>query len=370
MSRLVFIASLVALSLAAGSAQAQGWEEYEGGAKITLGEDNDKFIRFITWAQIWARAMEMNPGTAVSGSTDDWQSDLGLRRVRFIAFGKPRKDLLFMLHLGINNQTFRSREADSASPRTVNPFAFVHGAWIEQTFFDGALSIGSGLHYWWGISRMTNASTLNFLAVDSPIFTWPLIQLSDQFARQLGVYAKGKLSKLDYRISVNRPFSVAGDTDSLPAGAGAVYNPNYNSWSTGGYFDWEFWDQESNVLPYKVGSYLGTKKVLNIGAGFYYHQDAMVVRTEDDEIEEQDQRIFAVDLFLDLPLAKDSGALTVYTGLWNYDLGDNHLRNIGIMNIGSVGDAGALSVNGAGNAYPTTGTGNTFYLQAGYLLPF
>lgn len=364
-------ATLGIFVLSAQTAGAQGWDDYEGGAGFTLGENDDKFIRFITWAQIWARAMEMNPGTEVSGSTNDWQTDIGLRRVRFLVYAKPRDNLLVLLHLGINNQSFRSREADTTTPRSVNPFAFVHGAWVEQTFFDGALSIGSGLHYWWGISRLTNASTLNFLALDSPIFSWPLIQLSDQFARQLGVYAKGKIAKLDYRVSVNRPFSVAGDLESIEGGEGAVYNPNANSWSTGGYFDWEFWDQESNTLPYKVGSYLGTKSVLNLGAGFYYHPEAMVRRTLDGEIDEQDQTIFAIDAFLDTPLPNDAGAITVYGGFFNYDLGDDHLRNVGIMNIGSVaGDGSQLSVNGPGNAYPTIGTGNTYYLQAGYLLPF
>jgi hypothetical protein len=34
------------------------------------------------------------------------------------------------------------------------------------------------------------ASTLNFLTIDAPIFNWPLIENSDQFARQMGLFAK------------------------------------------------------------------------------------------------------------------------------------------------------------------------------------
>ena len=70
----------------------------------------------------------------------------------------------------------------------------------------------AGLHYYMGLSRMTMASTLNFLTLDSPVFSWPLIDNSDQFARQLGMFAKGKYGKLEYRFSLNKPFA----TDLVP----------------------------------------------------------------------------------------------------------------------------------------------------------
>jgi hypothetical protein len=40
-------------------------------------------------------------------------------------------------------------------------------------------------------------------------------------------------------------------------------------WSKAGYVEYQFFDKEANFLPYKVGTYLGTKKMFNIGAGFY-----------------------------------------------------------------------------------------------------
>jgi len=39
-----------------------------------------------------------------------------------------------------------------------------------------------------------------------------------------------------------------------------------------GYFMYQFLDQESNFGPGMAGSYLGKKKVFNIGAGFNYQQ--------------------------------------------------------------------------------------------------
>jgi predicted butyrate kinase (DUF1464 family) len=46
----------------------------------------------------------------------------------------------------------------------------------------------------------------------------------------------------------------------------AVDNSGNTKWSKAGYF-YQFLDQEL-MYSYKVGSYLGTKKVFNIGAGF------------------------------------------------------------------------------------------------------
>jgi hypothetical protein len=38
---------------------------------------------------------------------------------------------------------------------------------------------------------------------------------------------------------------------------------------------YQFFDQEDNLLPYTTGSYLGKKKIVNLGAGFIYQPDAM-----------------------------------------------------------------------------------------------
>src|SRR5690606_3323559 len=154
------------------------------------------------------------------------------------------------------------------------PQMFFHDAWNEYAVImpgeagNFSLSLGAGLHYYMGLSRMTMASTLNFLTVDSPIFSWPLIDNSDQFGRQLGFFAKGKYGKLEYRLSLNKPFA----TDLTPANvtdlsnAVTVDNNGNPKFSKAGYFEYQFLGEEANILPYKVGSYLGTKKVFNVGA--------------------------------------------------------------------------------------------------------
>ena len=58
----------------------------------------------------------------------------------------------------------------------------------------------------------------------------------------------------------------------------AQYNPQGPNHVCQGYFSYEFLDQESNVLPFNVGTYLGTKRVFNIGTGFFYNRESMVSR--------------------------------------------------------------------------------------------
>lgn len=345
------VAASCALAGAPEPAFAQGNKEYTP-VKLDLNPDKGQYFRFITWAQIWNRYIQNNPGTLVDGEQQDSTFDVALRRIRFLGFGKLSKKHLVLLHLGINNQTYNNAR---------KPQVFVHAAWTQYDVIDKALSLGVGLHYWHGVSRMNNASTLNFLAVDAPITNFPTIERSDQFARNLGVFAKGKIDKLDYRIALNKPFAV--DRELTPGG-GADYVANNDSYSASGYFMWQFLEQEGNLLPYTVGTYLGSKRVFNLGAGFHYQSGATATLNADETREEHDIKLFGFDAFADLPLG-NGGALTAYGVLYLYDFGPNHLRNIGIMNLGT----GGTSANGAGNAYPSIGTGNSVYLQAGYLLP-
>ena len=183
-------------------------------------------------------------------------------------FGKIAPRTFMLMHIGINNQTFR-RDGGGFKQQV-----FFHDAWVEfEAAKKGHLSIGAGLLYWNGISRMTNASTITFMSLDSPIFTWPTIELTDQFARQMGLYAKGKAGLFDYRVSVTRPFArttynptTPGFTPPAP-GATGNYNPTANTFAYSGYFQFQFLDIESNVLPFTVGTYIGAKKVFNWGFG-------------------------------------------------------------------------------------------------------
>jgi hypothetical protein len=340
-------------------AWAQGSGPYGSGIKIPIGTDSSKYLRVISWHQVWLSQNANNAGSRHMGHEEGSTFYIGLRRSRMLFLAQITDDFLILTHFGINNQNAVSGGYNGVDGK--RPQLYIHDAWTEYRVIPKKLFIGAGLHYWNGISRMSSASTLNFLALDAPIFNWATIEASDQFARMLGVYAKGHLGKLNYRMALNSPFLTNTAGTILPNEA--IYSPMARTTAKQGYFAWDFWEQESNFLPYTVGSYLGSKKVFNVGAGFFIHPEAMWSRQQSDTVY-HNMRLFGIDSFLDLPLnSGKSGAITAYAAQYFYDMGPNNLRYIGIMN--PARDGGPLR----GNAVPLVGTGNISYVQAGYLIP-
>lgn len=364
---------------------AQGSPDYGGGLKFNLNTEGSKYMRFIAWNQIWARSSELNPGTMIGDQGATKQEDIGLRRLRILAYAQISPRYMIVTHIGINNQTFINGGA-AGSQNTggygagKKPGLFFHDAWNEYAVVlpkenkPFSLSVGAGLHYYMGLSRMTMSSTLNYMTIDAPIFNWPLIENSDQFARQMGIFVKGKYNRLEYRMSINKPFAtnVTPVNVTDPNVAVAVDNNNNARWSKAGYFECQFFDKESNLLPFKVGTYLGTKKMFNIGAGFYTAPSG--TKTSVNGITERhDINLFSGDVFLDLPVGDKAkkAAITAYSVFYDYDFGPNYLRNIGIMNEGVVDNtySGTRALAGPGNLQPMVGSGTIWYTQAGYLIP-
>ena len=337
----------------------------EGRAKklqVSLNEDGSLYFRFAMWLQVWTRAIQNNPGTTVLGKDESWYGDVGLRRARFLAFGKIAPRTFMLMHIGINNQTFRNAR---------KPQVYFHDAWLEfEASKKGYFSMGGGLLYWNGISRATNASTITFMSLDAPIMNWPMIERTDQFARQLGLYAKGKAGLFDYRVAVVRPFttSVFDPATGLPTGTTGNYNDTANTWGYSGYFQFQFLDIESNVLPYMVGTYIGAKKVFNWGFGGHAQPIGIAYLDAAGAVKKQALFIASTDLFLDIPFKTENGGAATWYGAYYYmDFGPNNIRNIGIMNPGDAGSG--TSASGQGNQYAMLGTGNTGYSELGFLIP-
>lgn len=351
---------------------------------LKLNDNGSKYVRFIMWHQFWVTATQNNPGTRdVNGELIDgtngssqWSSDIALRRSRFLAYAQISPRVMILTHWGINNQSFINgatapngpNPTTTASNQGKKPQLFLHDAWAEFRIIPSKLYMGVGLHYWNGVSRLGSHSTLNFMTLDAPIFNWHNIEATDQFARQFGVYAKGQLGKLDYRVALNKPF-VNGTAPNLVQKNGIAVNTFTENYATTGYVNWMFWDKESNFLPFYVGSYLGAKKVLNIGAGWYHQNGGSLYKTATDSIF-QGHTAFGADVFLDMPINKEKGtAVSLLATFYSFDYGTNYLRNIGILNEHTAPVASITSFSGGGNAQPTIGTGNIGYLQAGYALP-
>lgn len=349
---------------------------------LKLDDKGQKFIRLITWHQMWITHTRNNPRTLdVNGEEQKSATDIAIRRSRFLVQAQVSPRFMILSHWGINNQSFINgggsgtlgTGSSALAQGGKRPQMYIHDAYTEFAVQPGKLHLGAGLHYWNGVSRHASHSTLNFMALDANITNWYNIEATDQFARQLGVYAKGQLGRWDYRVHINKPYAFGAlrNTISSPNAAN-VMNEN---WSTGGYVNYMFWDKENNTLPYMVGSYLGGKRVLNIGAGWYHHKGATASKASSTApVRDHAQRNFGVDLFWDQPLNKKKGtALSLYSVFYDYDFGPNYLRNIGILNLHGatqpVSAAPDASWAGGGNLQPTLGTGNIWYTQFGYLLP-
>ncbi|MGB5820629.1 MAG: hypothetical protein WBG90_14185 [Saonia sp.] len=299
---------------------AQGSTEYSGGYKVTLNEDGSKYFRIISWGQFWAQYNDNLPD-------DESSTNLSIRRARLLTYTQLNKKFLILTHFGLN-----SLNGENVTPLGQGDAAqlFFHDFWGEYALTEKH-AIGAGLHYWNGISRLNSQSTLNIMTLDNNRQSWATLGLSDQFARHIGVYVKGSFGKLQYRASVNEAVTnnLQENTEPVPGGP-AVYAGRrlLGSKDAGklyaGYFDYNFLDQESMLLPYKVGSYLGTKKVFNVGAGFLFHPNGSVLADINGELSGEDVSIFAVDAFYDAPIGADGSAITAYATYQNSDYGNNY----------------------------------------------
>ena len=329
---------------------AQGAPDYSGGMKVKLNEDGTKYFRIISWAQFWAQNNADRPLDANGNA----QSDLNfsIRRARVLLYAQLNKKFLILTHFGLNSLNADNMSAIGTGDRSQ---LFFHDVWGEYKINDNH-AIGGGLHYWNGISRANNQSTLNMMTLDNTRQAWATIGLSDQFARHMGVYLKGKFGKFQYRLSVNDALTNNLQAAATPVNGGpAIYSGRrlLGSKDAGrvyaGYFDFNFLDQESNFLPYKVGTYLGTKKVFNVGAGFFLHPKGSVMADNSGALTGEDVSIFALDAFYDAPLGNNGAALTVY-GLAQFnDYGEN-------FTLGQTYETGSMLHTHVGYVIPSQNT--------------
>lgn len=333
--------------------------------KLYLNSEQTHWIKGTGLGQIWIRYTDLNPGSTVFGTPKDEVFDVGLRRVRYQVMGQITDQVFIYTQFGINS-------FGSISGR--KPGLFLHDVTAEYALIPSKLSLGAGLHGWNGTVRFSSSSVGSILGLDLPYIEESTNDLTDQFVRKLGLFVKGQLGKLDYRFSVSNPFPIQTALSSVPTLPDDVIQIAYFSRTAPalnyqGYFFWQFLDKESNHLPYMTGSYLGKKRVFNIGGGFSTQDHAVEYRKSvGDTPIEQASRQFGLDVFFDAPVDKEKGtALTAYAAWIEYDFGPNYLRSSGAMNPAN-GVNGLGSFNGPGNNIPLIGTGKVYYTQVGYLM--
>tara|TARA_R110002012_G_scaffold206357_2_gene376163 strand:- start:21666 stop:22886 length:1221 start_codon:yes stop_codon:yes gene_type:complete len=298
---------------------SQGAPDYNGGYKVKFDEDGKKYFRILSWAQV--------QGVYTDDVPDDVSHfNFNLRRARVLMYAQINEKFLILTHFGLNNLN-----ANTLSPTGTGNGSqlFFHDVWAQYNLTKNH-SVGGGLHYFNGISRLNNQSTLNMMTLDNNRQSWSTLGLSDQFARHVGVYGKGAFGKFQYQVSINDAITNGLDARDPLTNGSAVYGGKrlLGSRDAGmvysGYFDYNIFDQESNFLPYKVGTYLGGKRIFNVGAGFFLHPSGSVSLNE-TELQGEDVAIFAVDAFYDAPIGDNGSALTAYATFQSNDYGKDYL---------------------------------------------
>ena len=334
--------------------------------RFNLNEDGSHFFQAVFLNQTWVRFNESNPGTTVLGKNAPNTFDIGLRRTRIQMFGQITDRAFIYFQFGQNNF---NRLAQYGNRKIA---AFFHDAVCEYRLTkQNQLKLGAGLTIANGLSRFSQPSVGTILALDVPVFAQATVDQTDLFSRKLSIYARGQIGKIDYRLSLSDPFSVT--TNGLATPAISTTNANFaakgHNKQYQAYLMYQFWEKEGHLTPYMTGTYLGTKKVLSIGGGIIYQQDAMWLREGIDTVY-QDMLLWAAEGFMELPFSKEKGtALTAYFGYFNYDFGTDYMRTGAQMN---PADGKSLApdistFSGGGNGWPMMGTGSIVYAQAGYL---
>lgn len=330
--------------------------------RMNLNDEGTHYLKTTFTAQLWGRYTDMNPGSTIGGFAIPNNFDIGIRRMRQQIFGMVTDKVFFYSQLGINNF---SSISDRKMP------IFFHDVLAEYYVTKRTIQIGMGLTAWTGFTRFASPAVASILGYDAPLFEQNTNDANDQFLRKLSIYAKGKLGKFDYRFILSDPMLASKSTVVKPISVNSDFSFMPPHPQTSAYVMYQFLEEESNLTPYMTGTYLGKKKVFNIGSGFQYQSNAMWhyndVIKKDTILE--DMFNFAVDAYYDAPIGTNGMAISAYATAMHLGYGKNYIRNQGVMNPAEGVLAGTATINGAGNAFPMFGTGNIIAGQLGLLLP-
>ncbi|MBA4849730.1 hypothetical protein [Emticicia sp. BO119] len=327
--------------------------------KLTLNDDGSRYVKLTMVNQAWLRNTQLNEGSTIFGYASSNKWDIGIRRFRIQFYGQLTDRVFIYSQFGENN-------FNGISDRKFG--FFIHDALGEYVLIKNKLSLGGGLAAWSGLARFASPSVGSILGVDAPLYQQSTNDITDQFLRKLSVYAKGKLGKFDYRLALSDPmaFQKAASYNSVLSADIANFSSKPPRFQWNGYFQWQFLEQESNLTPYMTGTYLGKKKVFNIGAGFVYQPEAMwtLAANKIDTVQTSMVQL-ALDAYYDAPVGAEGQSISAYASLGYFDFGKNYLRNLAVMNPAN-GSSRKDLINGSGNGFPAYGTGNVFYTQIGY----
>ncbi len=350
--------------------------------KFNINPEGTHYFQAIFLNQTWLRFNESNNGTTLFSKNAPTTFDIGLRRTRIQLFGQITDRTFVYFQFGQNNfnNTF-----NVTSNRKVA--AFFHDAVCEYKLSKAnQLKIGAGLTVLNGLSRFSQPSVGTIMTLDVPVFLQYSVDQIDQFDRRLAIYARGQIQKIDYRFYVSNPFPISSNgtvpppigrnatfvnVASIPNGSGSGINNQF-----GGYVAYNIFENETHTTPYLIGTYLGTKKIVNVAVGGVYQKAASWRLAPDangifKDTTYDNMLHLSVETFIDIPLNKEKNtALSLFSGYYNTNYGKKYLRYNGIMNPATASTAtNMVQASAYGNAFPMFGTGQVIYAQIGILLP-
>ncbi|MCC5937380.1 MAG: hypothetical protein JJU34_08870 [Lunatimonas sp.] len=320
--------------------------------RVFLNDDSTSYAGVRINGQLWARYNYNNPGTLINGEEASRFFDISVRRLRFQTYARLNDRTNVTLTLGQNNINYLT--ARSGEIRLLDFY-------IDHRLHK-YLTVGGGQSGWNGVSRFASPHTGRMLTLDVPAVVMPTINQTDNILRKLSAYVNGQWEKWDYRLVFSRPYAPVANTR-----IGQVSSFSYvkSGVQTAAYVKYQFFEHETLVSPFHVGTYDGNRKVLALGAGFETQQKAMWHLNDAADTVLTPMNMLAVDLFGEIPLARKRAA-TFYAGYFYYDFGPDYIRIIGLNNVGG-GTTTAGTFSGTGNAWPAIGTGHIGYFQLGYL---
>lgn len=336
---------------------------FKKGLVFYLGADSSARVKFFGLGQIIGRYLELNEGTIVpGGEIEKSVFDIGITRICLGGIVNYKRVQLFYLFgnsgMGVNNGKLGN--------------FYTYDGWISYQLIDKYLTMGIGQTLFNGVSRYSSISSVQSLTPELSFLSVPTLGLSDGIGRQFHLFATGNIKKFEYRVAIIRPF-----TNSLNASnVNRVYYPDLsadapinrsfdyptNKFGVEGYFAINILDTEDARGASRSFSYLGAKRMFNIGGGFEYIPRAAASLNERRDTVFHNTLTFALDTYLDVPLS-GGGVFTGYAVLYNYDYGKNWIRKMGFMNYFS----GGTTSQGAGISEYTCGTGMAFHAQLAYL---
>jgi len=348
---------LFGITLCTITANAQTTDFDNPALKHYLNPEKTRFISFSGYMEFWARYTELNPGSLVNDQQKSNVYDLSIRRIRAKMVMRPTEKVTMYLQVGPSSVNVNSKG---------NTYMDLLDAYAEYKFSD-YISVGGGRSTWTGLTRFSTGPMATLL-YDMPAFALGNTGSTDVVVRKMSIFAKGQIGKLDYRVAIADPYTDASGTPKLNT---AAWNSDAAHEMFTGYFKWQFLDKESNEIPFSAGTYLGRKRVFNIGVGADYMKDALWhVNTAGKNVHD-DMLNLAVDVFYDAPINRERGtSISAYAAALKNDYGPNYVKISGTNNPATGVDASMATYSGAGNATPLIGTGNTFYAQVGGTLPY